>query len=158
MLKKIAWLSTAAISTALLAAGPAAASSAGTTVHLSIDLAGSGLTLSCGTTLLTPTGGTATLVFHESTDANGVFHLTGTGTFNDATLQDTAGNSYSITGANWFGGSAYDPDASQPIAFTSTDKFVIRTATGGVFGMVNAIEHISPDGEYFLFDFGRCSD
>jgi hypothetical protein len=63
-----------------------------------------------------------------------------------------------VSGANWFGGSAYDPDANEPIAFTSTDKFVIRTATGGVYGMVNVIEHISPSGKYFEFDFGNCSD
>src|SRR6266567_2093725 len=157
MLKKAASVMAAAISGALLVAAPAAASNAGTTVHMSIDLAGSDLTLSCGATVLTPTGGTATLVFHEST-AQGIFHLTGTGTFNRATLQDAAGNSYSVTGANWFGGSAYDPDANEPIAFTSTDKFVIRTATGGVFGMVNVTEHISPNGNFFSFDFGNCSD
>ena len=81
MLKKVAFLTAAAISGALLVAAPAAASNAGTTVHMSIDLAGSDLTLSCGTTVLTPTGGTATLVFHESTDAQGIFHVTGTGTF-----------------------------------------------------------------------------
>ena len=158
MLKKVAFLTVAAISGALLVAAPAAASNAGTTVHMSIDLAGSDLTLSCGTTVLTPTGGTATLVFHESTDAQSIFHVTGTGTFNRATLQDAAGNRYSVTGANWFGGSAYDPDANEPIAFTSTDKFVIRTATGGVYGMVNVVEHISPNGNFFSFDFGNCSD
>ncbi|MEP6527129.1 MAG: hypothetical protein ABJA86_08185 [Nocardioidaceae bacterium] len=80
------------------------------------------------------------------------------GTFNRATFQDAAGNSYSVTGANWFGGSAYASDANELIAFTSTDKFVIRTATGGVYGMVNVTEHISPNGKYFEFDFGNCSD
>jgi len=158
MLKKGAFLTAAAISAALLTAAPATASNAGTTVHMSIDLAGSGLTLSCGTTVLSPSGGTATLVYHQSTDAQGIFQVTGTGTFNRATLQDAAGNSYSITGANWFGGSAYDPDANEPIAFTSTDKFVIRTATGGVYGKVNVVEHISPNGNFFSFNFGNCSD
>jgi hypothetical protein len=158
MFKKAASVIAAAISGALLAAAPAVASNAGTTVHMSIDLVGSGAGLSCGATVLTATGGTAALVFHESTDAQGIFHLTGTGTLNRATFQDAAGNSYSVSGANWFGGSAYDPDANEPIAFTSTDKFVIRTATGGVFGMVNVTEHISPNGTYFQFDFGNCSD
>jgi hypothetical protein len=158
LLKKATFVLAAAISGTLLAAAPAAASNAGTTVHISIELLGSGLSLSCGTTVLTPTGGTATLVLHESTDARGIFHLTGTGTLNRATLQDAAGNRYSVTGANRFGGSAYDPDGNEPIAFTSTDKFVIRTATGGVYGMVNVTEHISPSGKYFAFDFGNCSD
>ena len=61
-------------------------------------------------------------------------------------------------GANWFGGSTTDPDSDVAIVFTSTDKFVIRTAAGGVFGMVNFVEHISPSGKYFAFDFGNCSD
>jgi hypothetical protein len=158
MLKKVAFVTAAVISGALLAAAPAVASNAGTTVHMSIDLVDASATLSCGATVLTATGGTAAFVFHESTDAQGIFHVTGTGTFNRATLQDAAGNTYSVSGANWFGGSAYDPDANEPIAFTSTDKFVIRTATGGVYGMVNVIEHISPNGRYFEFDFGNCSD
>jgi hypothetical protein len=148
----------ATIGGAFLAAAPALASNAGTTVHMSVPLADAGFSLSCGTTVLTATGGTASLVFHESTDAQGIFHVTGTGTLNHATLQDATGSIYSVSGASWFGGSAYDPDANEPIAFTSTDKFVIRTATGGVFGMVNFIEHISPNGKYFAFDFGNCSD
>ena len=109
-------------------------------------------------TRLTATGGTATYVFHESTDAQAIFHVTGTRTFNCATFQDAAGNSYLVSGADWFGGSADDPDANQPIAFTSPDKFVIRAVTGGAYGMVNVIEHISPNGKYFEFDFGNCSD
>jgi hypothetical protein len=158
MLKKAALIAAAAIGGAFLAAAPALASNAGTTVHMSVPLVDAGLTLTCGTTVLTATGGTASLVFHESTDAQGIFHLTGTGTLTHATLQDAAGSTYSVSGANWFGGSARDPDANEPIAFTSTDKFVIRTATGGVFGMVNVIEHISPSGKFFSFDFGNCSD
>ncbi len=158
LLKKMAIVAAAAIGAAFLAAAPALASNAGTTVHLSVPLAEGGLTVTCGTTVLTGTGGTARLVFHEGTDAQGIFHLTGTGTINQGTLQDTSGNIYSISGANWFGGSVTDPDANEAIVFTSTDKFVIRTATGGVFGMVNGVEHISPNGQYFAFDFGNCSD
>ncbi len=156
LLKKAALIAAAAIGGAFLPAAPALASNAGTTVHMSVPLAGS--TLTCGTTVLTATGGTARLVFHESTDAQGIFHLTGTGALNHATFQDATGSTYSVSGASWFGGSARDPDANEPIAFTSTDKFVIRTATGGVFGMVNGIEHISPSGKVFAFDFGNCSD
>jgi len=158
MLKKAALVAAAAIGGAVLAAAPALASNAGTTVHISAPLADAGLTVTCGTTVLTGTGGTASLVFHESTDARGIFHVTGTGTVTQGRLQDTAGNIYSISGANWFGGSTTDPDANEAIVFTSTDKFVIRTATGGVFGMVNFVEHVSPSGKYFAFDFGTCSD
>jgi hypothetical protein len=114
--------------------------------------------VTCGTTVLTGTGGTASLVYHQSTDAQGIFHVTGTGTVTQGRLQDTAGNIYSISGANWFGGSTTNPDANEAIVFTSTDKFVIRTAAGGVFGMVNFVEHVSPSGKYFAFDFGTCLD
>jgi len=158
MLKKAVLVAAAAIGGAFLAAAPALASNAGTTVHMSVPFVDAGGSVSCGTTVLTPTGGTARFVFHESTDAQGIFHLTGTTTLSQATLQDATGSTYSVSGASWFGGSAYDPDANEPIAFTSTDKFVIRAATGGVFGMVNFIEHISPNGKYFAFDFGNCSD
>jgi hypothetical protein len=95
---------------------------------------------------------------HDSTDAHGIFHVTGTGTLNHATLQDATRRTYSVSGTRWFGGSAHDLDANHPIAFTSTDKFAIRTATGGVFAMVNFIEHISPNRKYIAFDFGYCSD
>ena len=78
MLKKAALAAAAAISGAFLAAAPALASNAGTTVHMSVSLVDAGATLSCGTTVLTSTGGTATFVFHESTDAQGIFHVTGT--------------------------------------------------------------------------------
>ena len=84
LLKKTAIVAAAAIGAAFLAAAPALASNAGTTVHLSVPLVDAGLTLTCGTTVL--------------------------------------------------------------------------TATGGVFGMVNGVEHISPNGQYFAFDFGNCSD
>src|SRR5258708_7706657 len=77
LLKKTAIVAAAAIGAAFLAAAPALASNAGTTVHLSVPLAEGGLTVTCGTTVLTGTGGTARLVFHESTDAQGIFHLTG---------------------------------------------------------------------------------
>jgi hypothetical protein len=40
------------------------------------------------------------VAFHGSTDAEGIFHVTGTGTLNGATFQDAAGNSYSVSGAN----------------------------------------------------------
>jgi len=158
MLKKAALIAAAAIGGVFLAAAPALASNAGTTVRMSVPLADAGLTVTCGTTVLTGTGGTASLVSHQSTDARGIFHVTGTGTVTQGTLQDTAGNIYSISGAIWFGGSTTNPDANEAIVFTSTDKLVIRTATGGVFGMVNVIEHISPDGKFFSFDFGNCSD
>jgi hypothetical protein len=158
MLKKVALVVAAAIGGVFLAAAPALASNAGTTVRMSVPLAGAGLTVTCGTTVLTGTGGTASVVYHQSTDARGIFHVTGTGTVTQGRLQDAAGNIYSISGANWFGGSTTDPNTDVAMVFTSTDKFVIRTAAGGVFGMVNFVEHVSPSGKYFAFDFGSCLD
>jgi hypothetical protein len=66
MLKKAALVAAAAIGGAFLAAAPALASNAGTTMRISVPLAGAGLTVTCGTTVLTGTGGTASLVFHEA--------------------------------------------------------------------------------------------
>jgi hypothetical protein len=65
--------------------------------------------LTCGTTVLTATGGTARLVFHESTDAQGIFHITGTGALNHATFQDATGSTYSVSGASWLAGAPATP-------------------------------------------------
>jgi len=158
LLKKALAASIPAIAASLLAGGPAWANNAGTTFRMSVPAADAGFALACGGTELTATGGTASIVMHESVDQNGVYHMTGTGTLNHVTMQDASGNAYSVSGANWFGGSSSDPDANEPIAFTSTDKFVVRNANGGVLGMVNVVEHISPNGNYFDFEFGTCTN
>jgi hypothetical protein len=73
----------------------------------------------------------------------GVFHITGTGIPRGVTLDDGAGNVYSLHGATHFGGSFTDPN-NNPVAMTSTDKFSIVSAGGGLVGSVNVTEHVEP--------------
>ena len=37
-----------------------------------------------------------------------------------------------------------------------TDKFQIVSQGGGTVDSVNAVEHVSPNGKEFFFDFGTC--
>jgi hypothetical protein len=39
---------------------------------------------------------------------------------------------------------------------TSTDKLQIVSQGGGTVDSVNAVEHVSPNGKEFFFDFGTC--
>ena len=42
------------------------------------------------------------------------------------------------------------------VQVTSTDKLQIVSQGGGTVDSVNAVEHISPNGKEFFFDFGTC--
>jgi hypothetical protein len=37
-----------------------------------------------------------------------------------------------------------------------TDQFQIVSQSGGTIGSVTGVEHISPNGKEFFFDFGTC--
>lgn len=134
-----------------LSAGSALA--ANSTTHSSMDVTGAVFT--CGTTNLTITGGVLDSVFHFSVDGQGVFHVTGTDVPHNVTLVDGAGNTYTLSGAAWFGGKGTDPNG-QPIVATDTEHFVIRNSTGGVFGTVSVVDHIGSNGQMFSHDFGSC--
>ena len=77
MLKKAALIAAAAIGGAFLAAAPALASNAGTTVHMSVPLVDAGLTLTCGTTVLTATGRDMREPLQTPCDAGNVAELLG---------------------------------------------------------------------------------
>ena len=64
-------------------------------------------------------------------------------------------NTYTLSGASWFGATAPDPEA-MPTVSTETDHFVIRNTTGGVYAKVQVVMHFSPNGNYFAFDRGSC--
>jgi hypothetical protein len=93
---------------------------------------------------------------HGTLDSQGIFHITGTGVPQAVTLDDGAGNIYSPPGATHFGGTFTDPDSNSPIAMTSTDKFSIVEAGGGLVGSVNLTEHVTRNGQERSFDFGDC--
>ena len=137
-----------------LAAGPAAAMSV--TEHDSFPAAGS--VFACGDTTITAQTGTVSEVFHENSDAAGMFHFTGTITVHGVTLTDEAGNEYTLSGATWFGGKGSDPEGNlPPVVSTETDHFVLHDASGGVYAKVQMVGHVSPNGKSFFFDRGTCT-
>lgn len=136
-------------------AGPAAAAET-LNYHYQTDV--SGATIACGATQLTATAGSALAgVFHENADSRGEYHVTDTETPSPITLTDDIGNTYSMYGADWFGGTFIDPDGNEPVVLTSTDEFSITNATGGLLGKISAMVHLSPNGKFFAVSFGQCS-
>jgi hypothetical protein len=139
-----------------LCAAPAGASPSSTTEHTSFDPTGDGFTCQGGD--LTVTGGTVYQVFHTNQDAQGILHFTSTLTPRHVTLTDASGNGYTLSGAIWFGGKGTTPDGL--LVATSTAHFVIRSASGGVYGKVQAIEHlnITLGGQIKVksLDLGNC--
>jgi hypothetical protein len=135
---------------------PAGASPSSTTKHTSFDPAGDVFTCQGGD--LTVASGTVYQVVHTSQDAKGIVHFTSTITPRHVTLTDAAGNGYTLSGAVWVGGKGTTLD--NPLVATSTAHFVIRSASGGVFGKVQAIEHlnITPNGQIKVksLDLGNC--
>lgn len=121
-------------------------------VHMEEDAAGAVFT--CGTTTYTIVSGSILLVFHEDVTPSGNANVTGTLTPQDVVAQDEAGNLYDIVGAGWFGG-AFNANTSG-VAFTDTEKFQIVQQGGGAVGSVNLTSHVSPNGDFFSFDFGTC--
>jgi hypothetical protein len=135
-------------------AGPAQASALTMHEHSSFDPTGQ--LFACTPTDLTVTGGTVDEYFAGTQDANGIFHFTGTIVPHDVTLTDGT-NTYTLSGASWFGATGPDPDA-QPTVMTETDHFVIHNADGGVYAKVQVVTHMSPNGTSFTFDGGQCEE
>jgi len=138
-----------------LLAGPAGA--AATTFHDHETIPVAGDVFSCTGGDLTVTAGTITQVIEGVTDAQGKLHVTGTLVPHNVTLQDAAGNTYTISGASWFGFTSSDPDGNDIVVATDTEHFVIHNAGGGVYAKVQAVEHLSPNGKVISFDFGSCA-
>ena len=135
-------------------AGPAQASAMAFHEHDSLSVVGD--VFVCSPTNLTVTSGTIDEHFAGVQDATGVFHFTGTIVPHDVTLTDGT-NSYTLSGASWFGFTGADPDG-MPTVSTETDHFVIRGATGGVYAKVQVVMHLSPNGNSFDFDRGQCEE
>ena len=134
-----------------LLAGPAQAAARGGTEHSSFPAAGAVFTCLGGD--LTAQTGTVSQVMHFTVDNTGRFHFTGTIVPHRVTLTDEGGNTYTLSGAAWFGGSA---TGRNTIVATDTDHFVIHNASGGVYAKVQIVDHTSPNGKTFSFNFGTC--
>ncbi len=142
---------TAALGALGLGATSASAAAAPETVHLTQDVTGQ--VFPCSNGDLTIDSGSISIVVQDVVDGNGVWHATFTLTPDHVMLSDGAGNHYSLAGASWWGGKAYDENT--PLVYTETDHFVIHGA-GGVYGNVQYTAHASVNGASFAFDKSSC--
>ena len=93
-----------------------------------------GAVFDCGDVTYTVTGGTATFLFHLSSDAAGGEHVTGTIAPTGVTLTSSADNlTYRLAGAGWFGGNLTAGGTSN---FIDTEYFNILSPSGGVVARV----------------------
>ena len=144
----------ASIAVAMVVALPAGAAGGGAQVT-SFDPTGAVFSCSNGTNY-TVTGGTVKSVFHDSLDAAGGEHVTGTITPMGVTLTDGTSNTiFRLAGASWFGGS-FNQTTGRFVT-TDTSHFNILGPSGGPVGRVAAVEHFSSGGTNFSMTFGACS-
>jgi hypothetical protein len=138
-----------------LLAGPAQA--AATPFHERSSFPAAGAVFECADGDLTATAGTVYVMDRGVMDAQGVLHITGTTTVHGVTLQDAAGNTYTLSGASSFAiKSIGPPELGDVLVATDTTSFVIRHADGGVYAKVRTFEHLSPNGKVISFNFGAC--
>jgi hypothetical protein len=113
-----------------------AAASPGQVVKMPV--AGAQFTCTDGSTF-TATSGDAVFLFHESTDARGGVHVTGTVAPSNVTLTHSTDNViYHLGGASWFGGNT---TAGGTQNFTDTEHFQILGPSGGPVGSVSIVAH-----------------
>jgi len=123
-----------------------------------MPVAGAQFTCTDGTTF-TAVSGDAVFLFHESTDASGGGHVTGTVAPSNVTLTHSSDSLlYHLGGASWFGGNTTAGSAQN---FTDTEHFQILGASGGPVGSVSIVAHatINANGTLtisFERDTGTC--
>ena len=118
---------------------------------------GGGITCVNGSTTVTylPIAGYLHQAFHDSFDATGGEHVTGT--INPVGVKLTDGTTtrvYSASGALWFGG-YLRTDGS--FVGTDTGFINILSPTGGVVDRVAAVDHMNFNGSGFTFNWGNCA-
>jgi hypothetical protein len=142
-----------ALSIALVFVAVAATTAFGAgAVHFTEDVTGSQFV--CETTTYTITEGVINVVIHEGESASGNANFTGTVTPKGVTLEDEAGNTYSIHGAEWFGGTFNNQNGVERGEFTA--YFNILSQGGGVVDRVAQTAHFSSDGTEFFLDRSTC--
>jgi hypothetical protein len=123
-----------------------------------LPVAGAQFTCTDGTTF-TAVSGDAVFLFHESTDAQGGDHVTGTVAPSNVTLTHSSDNLlYHLGGASWFGGNTTAGGAQN---FTDTEHFQILGPSGGPVGSVSIVAHatVNANGTLtisFERDTGTC--
>ena len=156
--RSAAVLATTAVSTACLVgllAGPASAAAQTFKDHETFNPTGDVFTCQGGD--LTVTGGSVSQTVEGNVDGQGIYHMTGTIVPHAVTLTDGT-NTYTLSGASWFGGKSASPEGDAMIVATSTDHFVIHGPDGGVYAKVQVVEHLSPNGKMVSFDIGQCEE
>jgi hypothetical protein len=122
-----------------------------------VDVTGAVFTCTDGS-YYTVISGVAMFLTHESADASGGFHVTGTVAPSLVTLSFSGdSNVYHLAGAAWFGGNFTDAQSD----FTDTEFFQILGASGGVVDNVSVVAHftMTANGDIavdFLKDSGTC--
>lgn len=145
-----------AVLAAVLGGAQAASAAPGQVVHQ--DVTGAVFTCNDGSTY-TVLSGEAMFLFHESGDAAGGYHVTGTIAPKNVTLDFSGDDAvYRLAGAGWFGGNA---TAAGGFQFVDTEYFTILGPSGGVVDTVRATSVITvlPDGTVVValtFDSGTC--
>ena len=156
-IRNSARLVTIAASVVALGAGVSAANASAQTFHGKDSFDPTGDVFTCSAGDLTVTGGIVNETFAGVQDNTGTYHFTDTIVPKGVTLTDGA-NTYYLSGTSWFGQSSDDPSGDTVLVTTTTDHFVIRDATGGVYAKVSVVEHMSPDGGSFVKDSGACEE
>lgn len=108
----------------------------------------------CGTTTYTITSGSILVIVHQGASASGNANFTVTIVPEDVVLTDGSGESFSLGGAFWFGGTANAQTGSGQQ--TGTAFLQIVAQGGGTVDSLAAIFHISPNGTITDFNFGSC--
>ncbi len=133
-----------------------ASASAGQVVKMPV--AGAQFTCTDGTAF-TAVSGEAVFLFHESTDAQGGDHVTGTVAPVNVTLTHSSDSLlYHLGGASWFGGNT---TAGGALNFTDTEHFQILGPSGGPVGSVSIVAHATVNANGTLTislerDTGTC--
>jgi len=123
-----------------------------------LPVAGAQFTCTDGTTF-TAVSGDAVFLFHESTDAQGGDHVTGTVAPSNVTLTHSSDTlMYRLGGASWFGGNLTAGGAQD---FTDTEHFQILGPSGGPVGSISIVAHatVNANGTLtisFERDTGTC--
>ena len=151
--RRLRFLLVVAAMASMLLVGASSAAANQPAMHFTQPVAGDP-PLQCGDTSYTPVSGEVVTVVHEGQSASGNTNFTITITPRHVVLQDQDGNLYSLAGAIWFG-ATFNANTGGFQA-TSTDKFQIISQGVGTVDSVNGVEHISPNGKEFFFNFGTC--
>lgn len=119
-----------------------------------VDVTGAVFTCEDGS-YYTVTSGEAMFLIHESADASGGFHVTGTVAPSGVTLSYSGdSNVYHLAGASWFGGNFTDAQSD----FTDTEFFQILGASGGPVDRVSVVAHFTTNANGDItVDFERDS-